>query len=94
MLCLEIRESHSRSSAISNNALASLEAEGFTREEASSELGHRGRDGALASLVAQGIAGEGEALSEQGCQKYAWPNMDVTRRRCTHTTSIFSQASF
>ena len=69
MLCLEIRESHSRSSAISNDALASLEAEGFTREEASSELGHRGRYGALASLVAQGIAGEGEALSEQGCQK-------------------------
>ena len=69
MLCLEIRESHSRSSAISNDALASLKAEGFTREEASSELGHRGRYGALASLVAQGIAGEGEALSEQGCRK-------------------------
>ena len=47
-------------------ALASLEAQGFSREEASTELSHRGRDGALASLEAQGFTGEGVASTELG----------------------------
>ena len=45
-------------------ALASLEAQGFTREEASSELGRRGCKAALASLEVQGFTGEGAASSE------------------------------
>ena len=50
-------------------ALAILEAEGYTRKEASSKLSHRGRDGALASLEAQGFTGEGAASTslELGC---------------------------
>jgi hypothetical protein len=47
-------------------ALASLEAQGFSQEEASTELSHRGRDGALASLEAQGFTGEGVASTELG----------------------------
>ena len=54
-------------------ALAILEAQGFSREEASSELGHRRRRGALASLEAQGFTGEGgtrTASTELGHRGY------------------------
>jgi hypothetical protein len=44
-------------------ALAILEAQGFSREEASSELGHRRRRGALASLEAQGFTGDSRTRS-------------------------------
>ena len=50
----------------SRDALASLEAEGFTREEASSEFGHRGCEATtLAFLKAEGFTRE-EASSELG----------------------------
>ena len=48
----------------SRDALASLEVEGFTREEASSEFGHRGCEATtLAFLKAEGFTRE-EASSE------------------------------
>jgi hypothetical protein len=49
-------------------ALASLEEQGFSREEASLELGHRGCVGALASLEAQGFTRK-EALREIGLRR-------------------------
>ena len=48
---------------VANAAKDSLVAEGFSREEASSELGHRGRRGAIASLERQGFTGEGGTLT-------------------------------
>ena len=54
-------------------ALAILEAQRFSREEASSELGHRRRRGALSSLKAQGFTGEGgmrTASTELGHRGY------------------------
>ena len=60
---------HHRSKAV----VASLEAQGFTGEGgASSELGHRGRNGDLASQVAQGFSRE-EAPSKK--------RMSSSRRR-------------
>jgi len=43
-------------------ALASLEAEGFTREEPSSEFGHRSREATLAPLEAEGFTREEASL--------------------------------
>jgi hypothetical protein len=43
-------------------ALASLEAEGFTREEPSSEFGHRSREATLAPLEAEGFMREEASL--------------------------------
>lgn len=44
-------------------AIDFLEAEGFTREEASSELGHQGYGGSIGSIVAEGFTEE-EVLSK------------------------------
>ena len=53
-----------------SSLVASLEAQGFTREEASSDLGHQGHDGALASLEVQEFTGEGAASPELGHRGY------------------------
>ena len=62
-------------------ALDSLVAEGFSREEASTELGHRGRRGALASLERQGFTGEGGTLtaSEELASRGGWASSAIFR---------------